>query len=168
MIRTKRAQPAALTIFAIIFCTSCSTHEPEQIEYPTPSREWVTRQIRVSTLDRMIQEDPERVLDNSDEFSINQLTEAEILTQEEGSYSIQTDVSEWNTSEQPSENTHINEIDFTITVILENNNVTWCNTSPPGDKFVQEYIDLHRESVGSHEEYRASIADYVNCGTGEL
>ncbi|WP_160049283.1 hypothetical protein [Nocardiopsis sp. JB363] len=34
--------------------------------------------------------------------------------------------------------------------------------------FVRNYMELHEELFEANEQYEESIAEYVDCGTGEL
>lgn len=154
----------------ILFLFSCSNQEkePEQAPLASPSNEWVLRHAKVSTLERMAHEYPEQVFNETKEFEMNQLLEAGILTKEGELYEVEKNINHWNTSEDPSRDTHINNIDFTLTLILESNEVTWCGDSISGKDFVLDYTNIHEDSFSSYEEYEKSIADYVDCGTGEL
>lgn len=168
MILKQKLALLVLATFSPLTCVSCTAQEPEQTEASTPSNEWVLRQTRVHVLERMIQEDAAQVINDSGEFSVNQLLAADVLRKEGDDYSVETSTFMWDTSDNLSEYTHVKEIDFTLRNILEENDVTWRGNEISGEALVDGYVDLHESSFDSIEEYKESIADYVDCETGEL
>lgn len=166
----KKILTAVLIFSGLLLLSSCSKQDPgpEQKTLDSPSSEWILRHTKIFTFERMIHEHPEQVLENTGDSGVDQLIEAGVLAKEGDIYTVETSTNKWNTSEDLSSDTHINNIDFTLNVILDNNNVTWCGYSISGKDFVRNYTDLHEGSLASYEEYKKSIADYVDCGTGEL
>ncbi|WP_285731552.1 hypothetical protein [Nocardiopsis sp. ATB16-24] len=168
--KLKKVLTAVLIFSGLLLLSSCSKQEQEyeQRALESPSNEWILRHTKIFTFERMIHEYPEQVLDNTGDSGVDQLLKAGVLAKEGDIYKVETSTNKWNTSEDLSSDTHINNIDFTLNVILNNNNVTWCGDSISGKDFVRNYTDLHEGFSASYEEYEKSIADYVDCGTGEL
>ncbi|NKZ00632.1 hypothetical protein HGB44_23630 [Nocardiopsis dassonvillei subsp. albirubida] len=168
MTRRKGRVPAllAITLSACAALTACSTPEPEPERGGLPpdyvSFFWVERQVMLHTLDRMLVEnDPEEVLENST-GSRDRLFEARILQETEDGYTVELDYDEWRTEEVGP----ISRIDAALANATEFNEVTWCGETVNGEDFVDAYVEEFWETLDSHEEYTASIADYVDCGDG--
>lgn len=51
--------------------------------------------------------------------------------------------------------------------VLEASKVDWCGEPMKGYEFSDLYLDSYWGAFDTREEYVASIADYVDCGTGE-
>ncbi|WP_150248666.1 hypothetical protein [Nocardiopsis deserti] len=168
MTRHEGRTPAFLTA-VLAMCaalTACSAPEPEpERRGPPPgyvSQSWVEREVMVRTLDRMLNEnDQEEVLDNST-GSQELLFDTRILQETEDGYVVELDKDEWRTDEA----LHLGELDAALANATGFNEVTWCGEPVNGEDFVDAYMEEHWETLDSHEEYTASIADYVDCGDG--
>ncbi len=168
MTRHEGRTPAflAATLAMCAALAACSTSEPEpERRGPPPgyvSQFWVEREVMVRTLDRMlIENDQEEVLDNST-GSQEVLFDTRILQETEDGYVVELDKDAWRTDEA----LHLGELDSALANATGFNEVTWCGEAVKGDEFVDAYMDEHWETLDSHEEYTASIADYVDCGDG--
>jgi len=147
---------------------ACSTSEPEpEREGPPPgyvSYHWVEREARIHTFDRMLNEgDPEEVLENSTGHR-EKLFDAGVLSEGEDGYYIEFDKDEWS----PEEAGNLNMVDGALSYAMDFNDVTWCGETVTGDVFVEDYMEEFWDTLDSHEEYTASIADYVDCGDGRV
>ncbi len=116
------------------------------------------------TFDRMLSEgDPEEVLENST-GSRDDLFESHVLHEDEDGYSIEFDKDAWRTEEVGG----LNWIDAALINATDFNDVTWCGETVTGDVFVDAYMEEFWDNLDSHDEYTASIADYVDCGDGRV
>ncbi|MFE6386706.1 hypothetical protein [Nocardiopsis dassonvillei] len=157
---------AALAVCAAL--TACTASEPESeperggLPPGYVSQSWVERETRLRTLDRMLVEnDQEEVLENST-ASRERLFDTRILQETEDGYTVELDKDEWRTEEAGP----LNRVDAALVDAMDFNEVTWCGEPVSGDEFVDAYMDEFWETLDSHEEYTASIADYVDCGDG--
>lgn len=171
MIRRKPRTPLLLAA-VLSLCTAltaCSTSEPGTGEEGTEEETdvhisffWVEREIRVRTLDRMLVEnDQEEVLENST-GSQEILFDTRILQETEDGYVVELDKDEWRDEEV----LHLGELDGALANAVDFNEVTWCGETVTGEEFVDAYMEEFWETLDNHEEYTASIADYVDCGDG--
>ncbi|QKW31815.1 hypothetical protein HUT17_01645 [Nocardiopsis flavescens] len=62
----------------------------------------------------------------------------------------------------------MDSIDDTLAEILESNTIDWCGKEENAFDFARSYKDGFSGEFDSQEEYRESIADYVDCGDGRL
>ncbi|MFF8767070.1 MULTISPECIES: hypothetical protein [Nocardiopsis] len=154
---------AALAVCAAL--TACSASEPEPEGSPpadSVSRFWVEREAMVRTLDRMLAENgPEEVVADIG-GSRDRLLDSGILRQTEDGYTVELDKDAWSTEGVDG----TSRIDDALIDAMEANEVTWCGEPVSGDEFVDAYMDEFWETLDTHEEYTASIADYVDCGDG--
>ncbi|OOC57337.1 hypothetical protein NOSIN_20545 [Nocardiopsis sinuspersici] len=113
-------------------------------------------------LDRMLTEN-EPAEDVEDiTGSPNALFEAHILKEDEGEYFVEFDKDEWTTDEVGG-TTMVDKSLYDATNFEE---VTWCGEPVGGDELVDAYMDEFWDTLDTHEEYTASITDYVDCGDG--
>ncbi|WP_309232768.1 MULTISPECIES: hypothetical protein [Nocardiopsis] len=126
------------------------------------SRSWVEREVMLHILDRMLTEN-EPAEDVEDiTGSPNALFEAHILKEDEGEYFVEFDKDEWTTDEVGG-TTMVDKSLYDATNFEE---VTWCGEPVGGDELVDAYMDEFWDTLDTHEEYTASITDYVDCGDG--
>ncbi|WP_047868149.1 hypothetical protein [Nocardiopsis sp. RV163] len=156
-------------------CSSQGGQGPSSItsevqESNPPSAEFIRRKVSIETLGRMLGEgDSEQIIESAGQDFKESLVGSGAVFVSDGSYVAETSISEWETSEQPAEGTHMNAVDAGLSEVLQANDVTWCSSpSLSGGDFVQQYIDLYADSYRSPAEYSESISDYVDCGSGEL
>ncbi|MEU5857635.1 hypothetical protein ABZ799_20090 [Nocardiopsis dassonvillei] len=154
---------AALAVCAAL--TACSASEPEPEGSPpadSVSLFWVEREAMVRTLDRMLTENgPEEVVADIG-GSRDRLLDSGILRQTEDGYTVELDKDAWSTEGVDG----TARIDDALIDAMEANEVTWCGEPVSGDEFVDAYMDEFWETLDTHEEYTASITDYVDCGDG--
>ncbi|WP_304452336.1 hypothetical protein [Nocardiopsis sp. YSL2] len=143
-----------------------ATPDPEESASPEyVSFFWIERGVRVHTLDRMMTEGtPEEVLDNIDDTSRERLLDTRVIQEVDDGYRVELNEDEWD----PEAVTFLNVLDSALEAAMSHNEVTWCGEPVTGEEFIEGYTDEFREAFDSHEEYEESIADYVDCGTGEL
>lgn len=131
---------------------------------------WIERQVRVRVLQRMVEADGGRsVAENMvDDSSLPALVEFGVLRESgAGAYSVQTESAAWNVDFHDAAD--VNGVDQALSNAMKDNAVDWCGADPvPGPEFVSGYVDAHRDSFSSMEEYAESIDDYVDCGSGDL
>lgn len=154
---------------------SCSAEESGSASSPdsSPGEEadpeyvssfWVEREVRVRTLDRMLTEnDPDEVVANIDDESMERLSDVGVVIQDGGGYRVILDEGEWRSHAVPT----LNQLDQALANAMHPNEVTWCGETVDGEEFVDAYTDEFRDALDTYEEYEQSIADYVDCGTGE-
>lgn len=119
----------------------------------------------VATLERMFTENGEgEVIRNIEEDSMKILTEARIIRLRAEEYYVETNEREWRIKTAPS----INQLDQALYNSLYQNEVTWCEENMNGEDFVDSYTREFQQAFNTVEEYKESIADYVDCGTGRL
>ncbi|ASU56259.1 hypothetical protein [Nocardiopsis dassonvillei] len=154
---------AALAVCAAL--TACSASEPEPEGSPpadSVSLFWVEREAMVRTLDRMLTENgPEEVVADIG-GSRDRLLDSGILRQTEDGYTVELDKDAWSTEGVDG----TARIDDALIDAMEANEVTWCGEPVSGDEFVDAYMDEFWETLDTHEEYTASITDYVDCEDG--
>ncbi|WP_047871858.1 hypothetical protein [Nocardiopsis sp. RV163] len=157
----------AIALSACLALAACSTPEPDPEPEEAPpadrvSRFWVEREAMVLTLDRMLAENgPEEVVADIG-GSRDRLLDSGVLQQTEDGYAVEPDKGAWRTEGVDG----TARIDDALIDAMEANEVTWCGDPVNGDDFVDAYMDEFWETLDSHEEYTASIADYVDCGDG--
>ncbi|MFD3684047.1 hypothetical protein ACFWTE_04375 [Nocardiopsis sp. NPDC058631] len=160
-----------LSCLILSACTSGGPEEPSDTpgaeESPSPtyvSYFWVEREVRVRALDRMMTEgDPQEVVDNTGDL-VERLFATGIIQEGENGYRVELDKDEWT----PEAVTFVNRLDSGLAAAMKGNEVTWCGDPLPGDEFVRGYTDEFWEAYDTAEEYEESVANYVDCGTGEL
>ena len=183
----RTARTSTLPVLALaagLVLSGCSTSEPE----PEPtsglpedyvSVQWIEREIRLYTLDRMIDEA------GSDEVLVNMggtrehLFDYGVIVAEGGGeadvdwdagyedgdlegFVVELDKDAWG------DDVHLAEVDGSLGNAMNHNEVTWCDETVGGDDFVKAYKEQYEDAFDSQEEYTASVVDYVDCGTGEL
>ncbi|MFI6578089.1 hypothetical protein ACIBFB_20050 [Nocardiopsis sp. NPDC050513] len=174
-IRCNRTFIAAVPVLlSSLLLASCSVDGPEGVPSSDPdsgesaeyvSISWVKREVRVQTLSRMITEnDPDEVVSNIDDESRESLSQVRIIRQDSEGYYVELDEEEWRTDAVPN----LSFLDQALANAIYPNEVTWCEEAVNGEEFVDTYTDEFRDSFDTHDEYEESIADYVDCGTGEL
>ena len=174
---------SALALAAGLVLSGCSTSEPE----PEPtsglpedyvSVQWIEREIRLYTLDRMIDEA------GSDEVLVNMggtrehLFDHGVIVPEGGGdadvewdagyedgdlegFVVELDKDAWE------DDIPLFEVDSGLGNAMNHNEVTWCEATVGGDDFVKAYKEQYEDVFDNQEEYTASVVDYVDCGTGE-
>ena len=158
-------------LFGVAGCSIGSG--PEAEPEPTPwhewhDAEWVTRTARIAVLDRMVEEyGSEEALSGAGEEGIEALVENGILVSTEEGFRVEQDPEDgWAPWEEFAYD--LNLIDDTLDRLLRENIVGWCGDEVSGEVFVDDYKDRFVDTFDSQEEYRESIADYVDCGDGRL
>ncbi|MFL1426428.1 MULTISPECIES: hypothetical protein [unclassified Nocardiopsis] len=147
-----------------------------------PNAEWVLRTVRTLTLERMFAEqDPDPVTVQAGDRPGEVLAEAGVLVEDgngdengEGAgegegVRVETDPDLWSASlgeGLSGDGPLLQEVDQALADFLRENAVTWCGPEVPGDIFVASYPGAEGGAFATHEEYRADIADYVDCGDG--
>lgn len=155
-------------VVAVAFClalSACSTPEAE----PEPasglpegyvSVQWIEREVRIHTLDRMFgEQDSVQVVANAGPTR-DDLLDGGILVEEGEGYAVELDKDLWD------DDIHLARADGALGNAMYHNEVTWCGGTVSGEDFVDAYMDEHEGSFDTHEEYTASVVDYVGCGTG--
>ncbi len=155
---------AALSVCVAL--TACSTPEPEPEGGGLPpgyvSRSWVQREVMLHILDRMITENEPADDVASITGSQNALFESRILQETEDGYSVEFDKDEWRTEEVSG----LTAVDSSLFDATNFEEVTWCGEPVGGKEIRDAYMEEFWDTLDSHEEYTASIADYVDCGDG--
>ncbi|MEU0488667.1 hypothetical protein ABZ249_05515 [Nocardiopsis sp. NPDC006139] len=161
----------SVSLFGVVGCSIGSG--PEVESEPTPwhewhDAEWVTRTARIAVLDRMVEEyGSEEILSGAGEEGIDALVENGILVSMEEGFRVEQDPEDgWAPWEEFAYD--LNLIDDTLDRLLRENIVGWCGDEVSGEVFVDDYKDRFVDTFDSQEEYRESIADYVDCGDGRL
>lgn len=157
-----------LALSSCLALSACSTPEPEPGPEPEaePSSEhislfWVEREARVLTLNRMFAEgDPEAVVESIGEKK-DRLLDSRIIREDGDGYVVELDKDEWRPEE-----VNLTRVDGALGDAMYLNEVTWCGEPVTGEDFVDAYMEEFWETLDSHEEYTASITDYVDCGDG--
>ncbi|WP_285734073.1 hypothetical protein [Nocardiopsis sp. ATB16-24] len=154
----------ALALSSCLALSACSTPEPET-EAESSSEHislfWVEREARVLTLDRMFAEgDPETVVESIGEKK-DRLLDSRIIREDGDGYVVELDKDEWRPEE-----VNLTRVDGALGDAMYLNEVTWCGETVTGEEFVDDYMEEFWETLDNHEEYTASIADYVDCGDG--
>ena len=171
-----------LALAAVLSLSACATSEPE----PEPTSGlpedyvsvlWIEREIRLYTLDRMIDEA------GSDEVLVNmggtrkRLFDSGVIIAEGGGdaevdweagyedgdlegFVVELDKDAWHPI-------NLHYVDGSLGNAMYHNEVTWCDETVSGEDFVKSYKEQHEDAFDSQEEYTASVVDYVDCGTGE-
>ncbi|MFD3684316.1 hypothetical protein ACFWTE_05800 [Nocardiopsis sp. NPDC058631] len=93
------------------------------------------------------------------------LLDSGVLVETDEDYHVVVDQGEWNTGggSGPGES----EVLQAMRHVLEANQVDWCGEPVKGYEFSDLYLDSYWGAFDTREEYVASIADYVGCGTGD-
>ncbi|MFD6099136.1 hypothetical protein ACFVWN_26670 [Nocardiopsis flavescens] len=107
----------------------------------------------------------EEVLGATDERSLDVLLESGVVRPvEDGQgHEVVLDKGEWEADGGAGS---LRRLDGALGGALWANEVTWCGDPVDGETFVNAYTEEFTESLDTHEEYEASIADYVDCGDG--
>ena len=142
-------------------------------EEKIPSRtdgEWVRRHVMIFTLERMfIEENASEIISNTSDRTRKSLLEGGALIEEDNQYRLETDPAEWTVAEGLGDDGLLTRhVDNAMNALLWENEVTWCDHGMVGRDFVSSYIELYNGKFDTREEHEKSIADYVDCGTGEL
>ena len=142
-------------------------------EEDTPSKmdgEWVRRHVMISTLERILtEEDSSEVIANTSDRTKESLLEGGTLIEEDNKYRLETDLAKWTVAEGLGDDGLLpRHVDNAMNALLWENEVTWCDHGMVGRDFVSSYIELYNGKFDTREEHEKSIADYVDCGTGEL
>ena len=169
MTRRESRVPAFLLI-ALSMCvavSACSTSDTEPESGGVPpgyvSKEWVEREVMLHILDRMLTEnDPEEKVETIT-GSQNPLFESHVLNEDEDGHFIEFDKDEWDNEEVP-----LHRVDVALVYATNFDEVTWCGEPVGGRELREEYMEEFWDTLDSHEEYTASIADYVDCGDGRV
>ncbi|MEU2947666.1 hypothetical protein ABZ617_16710 [Nocardiopsis alba] len=168
-------------VLALAGCSSAEPEPPPDTEYTSElvSVFWVERQVRVVTLDRMIDEV------GSDEVLVNMggarelLFDQGIIVPEGGGdadvdweagyqdgdldgYVVELDEDAWDTT------VGFSRIDGALNDAMYHNEVTWCGDDVTGEEFVDAYMDVFQGAFDTHDAYEASVADHVDCGDGRI
>ncbi|WP_435105220.1 hypothetical protein [Nocardiopsis synnemataformans] len=147
-----------------------SEPSPEGSTLPRPDGEWVRRQAMLLTLERMFAEqDSEEIFANASDRAKNDLLEGGVLVEEDGRYWLETDPAAWTVAEGLGDDGLLpRHVDNAMNSLLWENEVTWCGYEAIGREFVSSYVNTYQDAFETQEQYLTSIADYVDCGTGEL
>lgn len=170
MTRRESRVPAFLLI-ALSMCvavSACSTSDTEPESGGVPpgyvSKEWVEREVMLHILDRMLTENEPEEKVEAITGSQNPLFESHVLNEGEDGYSIEFDKDKW----RPEEVSGLNWVDSALAEATNFDEVTWCGEPVGGRELREEYMEEFWDTLDSHEEYTASIADYVDCGDGHI
>jgi hypothetical protein len=127
---------------------------------------WMKREVSVRTLDRMFAETgSEEVLGGTDERSVENLLASGVVRPVgagEG-HEVVLDKGEWDTDDVAGA---LRRLDGALGGAMWANEVTWCGEPVDGEAFVDAYTEEFEDVFDTHEEYEASVADYVDCGDG--
>ncbi|MET9797375.1 hypothetical protein ACFW3Z_18515 [Nocardiopsis alba] len=136
---------------------------------PDVDAEQLNQLASAYTVERIfIEQDQEEIIDSTTERQYDDLIEVGALLKGEGEYIFNPDSSSWEAAATLSDRgVPIARIYNALDAILFANNVTWCGGEIRGTEFVHEYMEEFKEEFDTYEEYEQSIADYVDCGTGE-
>ncbi|WP_017610724.1 hypothetical protein [Nocardiopsis xinjiangensis] len=93
----------------------------------------------------------------------NPLFESHVLKEDEGGHFIEFDKDEWDNKEVP-----LHQVDVALAEAINFDEVTWCGEPVGGEEFFDAYMEEFWDNLDSHEEYTASISDYVDCGDGRV
>ncbi len=155
----------ALALTAGLVLSGCSASDPE----PEPtsglpedyvSVQWVEREVRVHTLDRMFTEgDSTEVVENTG-AARDHLLDWGVVSEEGDGYAVQLDKGSWD------DDIHLAKVDGALGAAMNQNEVAWCGEAVSGKDFVDVYMDEYEDSFDTQDEYTASVVDYVDCGTG--
>lgn len=139
--------------------------DKDQVASSEPDVEWITRVVRVSVLQRLIQENgSEEVMGNAHYPSEERLQEGGVLVGESSDQRVQVDRGQWNLGFDVGITS--GAMDGALADFMRTNTVTWCGGERPADDFVESYIRSHEGQYRDVAEYEASIEDYVDCGSG--
>ncbi len=109
----------------------------------------------------------EETLSEADEDGIDVLVDNGILVPTEEGFQVEQNPEDgWAPWDEFAYD--LNPIDDTLDHVLRDNIVTWCEGGVTGEDFVNSYKDRFVGELDSQEDYRESIADYVDCGDGYL
>ncbi|MFE6307091.1 hypothetical protein [Nocardiopsis sp. NPDC057823] len=172
MSRAPRAGSVVLAFFVLAPLMGCSnsvdTSASEAAEDAEPwhGPDWVHRAVRLAVLDRMILEQGEDGVLGSSGEDYEILVEHGILTEEQDGYRVEQDPGKWSPWEEVWSD--VDSIDDSLAGILEANTIDWCGEEQNAFDFARSYKDRFSGEFDSQEEYRESIAEYVDCGDGRL
>ncbi len=124
----------------------------------------------ILTLERMfVEEESPEIIANASDRTRESLLEGGALIEEDNQYRLETDPAKWTVAEGLGDDGLLpRHVDNAMNALLWENEVTWCDHRMIGRDFVSSYIELYNGKFDTREEYEKSIADYVDCGTGEL
>ncbi|SHK84907.1 hypothetical protein SAMN05421803_13720 [Nocardiopsis flavescens] len=163
-----RCSAVAAVVLPLMACGAVGTPEEpaEPVERTVVTLSWVKREVSVLTLERMFAETgSEEVLGNTDELSVERLLESGAARPVEGGegHEVVLDKAEWRTDEAVN---GLRRLDGALGGVMWANEVSWCGEAVDGETFVNAYTEEFTKAFDTHEEYEASIADYVDCGEG--
>ncbi|MEU0241625.1 hypothetical protein ABZ234_28390 [Nocardiopsis sp. NPDC006198] len=145
------------------------TASPEEGGEPRADAEWVRRQVRILTLERMFAEsDPAEIVGEASEDTRSALLEGGAVVEDGQGTRVETDPAEWTVADHLGEQgIRLASVDNAMDALLWENDVTWCGgAAVAGRDFVHDYLDTHEGAFDTQEEYLESIADHVDCGSG--
>ncbi|MEU3023906.1 hypothetical protein ACFW3Z_18530 [Nocardiopsis alba] len=131
--------------------------------------EQLNQLVSAYTVERIfIEQDQEEIIDSTTERQYDDLVEVGALIEDEGEYIFDPDSTSWEAAATLSDRgVPIARIYNALDAILFANNVNWCGEEVQGTDFVHEYVHTFDGAFDTYAEYEQSIADYVDCGTGE-
>src|SRR5699024_4579010 len=98
----------------------------DQVASSGPGVEWITRVVRVSVLQRLIQENgSEEVIENAHHTAEERLQEGGVLVGESSDQRVQVDRDQWKTGLGANEIT-TGAMDGALADLMRTNTVTWC------------------------------------------
>ncbi|MFB8765456.1 hypothetical protein [Nocardiopsis alba] len=167
----KLLQKCVFTLASSLALTSCST-DPEESEIdsrPQVSTIRITNTASALTAERMfVEQNQDGLIETLTERQEEDLLEGGVLIDEGDRYTFEPDPDLWTVAALLGEpGVPIARVHNAIHALLFANNVTWCGGEIRGTEFVHEYMEEFKEEFETYEEYEQSIADYVDCGTGE-
>ncbi|WP_433699433.1 hypothetical protein [Nocardiopsis sp. CA-288880] len=142
---------------------------PQEGGEPRADEEWVRRQVRILTLERMFAEgDPAEILGEASEDTRSALLEGGAVVEDGPGFRVETDPAGWTVADHLGEQgVRPGGVDNAMDALLWENDVTWCGgAAVAGRDFVHAYLDTHEGAFDTQEEYLESIADHVDCGSG--
>ncbi|MEE2039140.1 hypothetical protein Q8791_18150 [Nocardiopsis sp. CT-R113] len=184
--RRRLVLPAAAGAAAVLAAAVClflltgrdDGSGPEGPEEPSPGAgastppdaEWVRQQVRILVLERMLtEEDPAEIVGSATEDARSALLEGGAVVDDGHGYRVETDPAAWTVADHlGEEGVRRGSVDDAMDALLWENEVTWCGGEVVGRDFVHTYMDTYQEAFDTREEYRESIAGYVDCGTGAI
>jgi hypothetical protein len=151
--------------------TACSvdTETQDATHSPPVSKLRINQTVSSYTVERMfIENDQDEIIERTTERQYDDLVEVGALIDDGEHYTFEPDPNSWTAANLLGEpGVPISRVHNAIQAILFANNVTWCGGETRGTEFVYEYVEEFEGKFDTYEEYEQSIADYVDCGTGE-
>ena len=172
--------PLSLFVASAFFLGGCDPEDEESADPVSeevsettasgPLRTELRQEVQLRLLAGMVREqDSEQVLETVDEEDRSLLVEAGILVGETPDQRVETDRSQWQSEKFDTEGgIDSREVVSIVSQLVGTNEVTWCNAPRTGEAVVSSYLDEFGDAFATMEEYRASIDDYVDCGSGDL